>query len=102
MDKFSVGEVAEIFKGDYAGCDVTILGPLAVHEGIHCTTGAPMIVEGYRVHIHGVIALAKGDKFVSPENVLRKKKPPAELRAREEVGEWKLCPWRPANVKAEI
>ncbi|MDE2104943.1 MAG: hypothetical protein KGL39_47335 [Patescibacteria group bacterium] len=92
MAKFSVGEIAiitfSVMEQFPIGCEVEILDVLDPPRG----------EDG---EFQYLIARQPKRLIYASDKCLRKKRPPGAPIAREEVGSWDLCPWRPETIKKQ-
>jgi hypothetical protein len=102
MSKFSVGEVVVIVDDSswinrnnnlkYIGCEATVLA-LPGHGHLLCADP-----DGYSVEVHGFA----NELFFPNERLLRKRRPKDDAEPKREdleLGDWDLCPWRPAKER---
>lgn len=96
-ETFKVGEIALLIRSEiqgdvcwpeYLGQDVEVIGPLIERScWDNRARTRSILVACYRIRA------SDGKIFCAlPENLRKKRLPPP----REELGEWDLCPWKPA------
>jgi hypothetical protein len=92
-EKFEIGEIAVLIGTvnfhEYLGQDVEIIGGLEMRN-IYTSRDR---MESYDA-LRYLVITSNGHRLAVRPEYLRKKRPPPQ---RQELGEWELCPWKPAQ-----